>query len=566
MSKLRQLIEAANRKCEMAWKVYSYNPEKDNELVDTSKAFDCIAAAQAHKREILEKNPNYTVEIVAESAQKNEDFYKYIDDVPTREIAKALKELGIKEPYATQKAKIANLLAKRFGLRSVPTPIEMTSVLDALPYFKEEAANIDAKNPGILEVPDGKKVDELPQSHFEKLVDKKGYAEVIRALTNLEVWNKDKNKSLSLWASNMADKLKKKFRPESAQKNEDLSKHPKLQEVWSRWKFNTKYGLHYTSNAKDTQAYLAKITKPNTFWLEDEDTGKAIVQGTPKDLINFMLSHKDMVENSSQKSESKVNMSKLKNEIQAAVNKYFKDDKDLLEYVHIDTKKDKLGRDILEVRAELGYNDMVKLADHLDKIVTKYDRYAYFDQETSGIMTAVFESTQKNEDTRQWHKLSDITKDDKPFIVIGKKDSSNGYYINVVSILYDLTNFSNGIWFDLDDKAFNTKEQAYDRAKKSYPKAKVIFANKKDFSNTRLSKYANESTQKNESLRDLNLELADDTNAIAASADKIRQRFEYRTLQNQSYDEKQAEKIYLEVRRELEKAKKMIDACYNKIG
>lgn len=76
-----------------------------------------------------------------------------------------------------------------------------------------------------------------------------------------------------------------------------------------------------------------------------------------------------------------------------------------------------------------------------------------------------------------------------------------------------------------------------------------------------------ESAQKNEtSLRDLNLDLSEDTNAVIASADKIRQRFEYRTLQNQSYDEKQAEKIYLEVRRELEKAKKLIDACYNKIG
>lgn len=90
---------------------------------------------------------------------------------------------------------------------------------------------------------------------------------------------------------------------ESSQKSEDLSKHPKLKDVWSRWKFNTKYGLHYTSNAKDTQAYLAKITKPNTFWLEDEDTGEAIVQGTPKDLINFMLKHKDKIDESSQKNE-----------------------------------------------------------------------------------------------------------------------------------------------------------------------------------------------------------------------------------------------------------------------
>ena len=79
-------------------------------------------------------------DIEEEPAQKNEDFYKYIDDVPTEEIAKALKELGIKEPYATQKAKIADKLAKRFGLRRVPTPIEMTSILDALPYFKDESA------------------------------------------------------------------------------------------------------------------------------------------------------------------------------------------------------------------------------------------------------------------------------------------------------------------------------------------------------------------------------------------------------------------------------------------
>ena len=95
--------------------------------------------------------------------------------------------------------------------------------------------------------------------------------------------------------------------------------------------------------------------------------------------------------------DDKVNMSKLKNEIQAAVNKYFKDDKDVLEHIYVDTKKDKFGRDVLEVRAELGYIGMVKLADYLNKIVTKYDKYAYFEQETSGIMIAVFKPSQKNE-------------------------------------------------------------------------------------------------------------------------------------------------------------------------
>ena len=258
----KQLIEAANRKCEMRWKVLAFNPDEDNKLVKEFKDFDCIDCAVAKKREYLEKNPTHVVEVISESkalrnedkeftiklvtpfgkakvcswraasvndavkefldanpayrenkkgaviaesceqknealykiaktnkekeeilakiekdpslklvsidnvvsgwkdnkngipiaqyntritykkesSQKNEGFYKYIDDVPTEEIAKALKELGIKEPYATQKAKIADKLAKHFGLRRIPTPIEMVPVLNALPYFKDESS------------------------------------------------------------------------------------------------------------------------------------------------------------------------------------------------------------------------------------------------------------------------------------------------------------------------------------------------------------------------------------------------------------------------------------------
>ena len=68
---------------------------------------------------------------------------------------------------------------------------------------------IEVKHSGLLEVPAGKEVDQLPQEHFQKLIDKKGYEAVIRGLTNLEVWNKNKNPKLSQWASSMADKLKK---------------------------------------------------------------------------------------------------------------------------------------------------------------------------------------------------------------------------------------------------------------------------------------------------------------------------------------------------------------------
>lgn len=69
------------------------------------------------------------------------------------------------------------------------------------------AANIEVENPGILEVPKGKEVDELPISHFKKLIDKKGRTAIIRALTNLEVWNKNDNKTLSNWAKQMKRSL-----------------------------------------------------------------------------------------------------------------------------------------------------------------------------------------------------------------------------------------------------------------------------------------------------------------------------------------------------------------------
>ena len=69
------------------------------------------------------------------------------------------------------------------------------------------SANIEPKNEGILEVPEGKNVDDLPVSHFKKLIDKKGREAIIRALTNLEVWNKNDNKSLSSWAKGMKKSL-----------------------------------------------------------------------------------------------------------------------------------------------------------------------------------------------------------------------------------------------------------------------------------------------------------------------------------------------------------------------
>lgn len=77
--------------------------------------------------------------------------------------------------------------------------------------LREQDVEIEVKNKGILEVPEDKNVDDLPMSHFEKLVKKHGLSKITKALNNLQVWNKNDDKKLSKWAGNMIDKLTKKF-------------------------------------------------------------------------------------------------------------------------------------------------------------------------------------------------------------------------------------------------------------------------------------------------------------------------------------------------------------------
>ena len=83
-----------------------------------------------------------------------------------------------------------------------------------------ESVNIETENPGVLEVPEGKNVEDLPIKHFVALANKKGLSTITRALNNLQVWNKNKNKPLSKWAGDMIDKVTKRF--ENQKKNESL--------------------------------------------------------------------------------------------------------------------------------------------------------------------------------------------------------------------------------------------------------------------------------------------------------------------------------------------------------
>lgn len=54
------------------------------------------------------------------------------------------------------------------------------------------------------------------------------------------------------------------------------------------------------------------------------------------------------------------------------------------EYCGIDIKTDKDGDYLVYVNAELDYDSISNLADKLNKVVSKYDKEAYFDNETSG--------------------------------------------------------------------------------------------------------------------------------------------------------------------------------------
>jgi len=75
--------------------------------------------------------------------------------------------------------------------------------------LKEQKVKIPVEHPGVLEVPEGKNVEDLPMSHFQDLIKKKGWGEISRALTNLHTWNRDRNKPLSSWANGMQEKLAK---------------------------------------------------------------------------------------------------------------------------------------------------------------------------------------------------------------------------------------------------------------------------------------------------------------------------------------------------------------------
>ena len=84
---------------------------------------------------------------------------------------------------------------------------EEKSYLNLLKEAKQ--VKIPVEHPGLLNVPEGKNVEDLPEEHFKDLIKKKGWEEISKALTNLQTWNKERDPKLSSWANKMQDKLSK---------------------------------------------------------------------------------------------------------------------------------------------------------------------------------------------------------------------------------------------------------------------------------------------------------------------------------------------------------------------
>lgn len=70
-----------------------------------------------------------------------------------------------------------------------------------------DTKDIKVTHPGVLEVPEGKSFSSLPLSHFIGLAKNKGKGEIMKALLNLERWNKSKDPGTSKAARGIIDKL-----------------------------------------------------------------------------------------------------------------------------------------------------------------------------------------------------------------------------------------------------------------------------------------------------------------------------------------------------------------------
>lgn len=87
----------------------------------------------------------------------------------------------------------------------------------------EQKVDIKVKHPNILQIPEGKKFWQLPLSHYNNLIAKKGYGKIIKALTNLKTWNKNDDPKISERADKIINSLQKKHKVQESLSNNQIS-------------------------------------------------------------------------------------------------------------------------------------------------------------------------------------------------------------------------------------------------------------------------------------------------------------------------------------------------------
>lgn len=127
------------------------------------------------------------------------------------------------------------------------------------------------------------------------------------------------------------------------------------------------------------------------------------------------------MENESKKVEESISKSNVKEALTKKIISYMKsegfEEDEAEDYFIVEVRESETGDLVAEVRAELDFEGSMKLAEILDPVVRKYDKEAYFDAVTNGIIEAVIEPKGKITESSEMGYVVYGTKDGADDIV-----------------------------------------------------------------------------------------------------------------------------------------------------
>ena len=164
----------------------------------------------------------------------------------------------------------------------------LESVCSRKRKLREQDVEIEVKHEGILEVPEGKNVEDLPIKHFVDLAKKKGLSKITKALNNLQVWNKKKNPSLSKWAGDMIDKVSKKMEKNEAFDRYDSNIEADFMEPGNL--YNDMPDEPYDSDIKSKEYFDFVVSDVINRCKDEKEARRYMTRnGLPKSFINDVI-------------------------------------------------------------------------------------------------------------------------------------------------------------------------------------------------------------------------------------------------------------------------------------